>query len=1014
MQAQAPVNDECDAAIMLDVNADDQCTLFSSGTIENATESPDANGCGGTADDDVWYQFVATASNHVISLNNVAGSTTDLYHAVFEGDDCATLTELYCSDPNQSVASGLTIGNTYTVRVYSWTGTAGQDSTFDICVTTVIAPTQCLEADPFCSQDGLIFENDSSGTPSPAGIDYECLATQPNPSWFFLKIDEPGNLDFEIIQNTSFDTDGNPTGTELDVDFIAWGPFDSVADGCGNLNPTTSVDCSYSTASVENFSITNALNGEIYILLITNFSQDPGFISLQQTNFGDSGAGSTDCTILDECAIEINGGDQEICGVDSLTLSTTPTGPLETYQWFQNDVILTGETAEFLIVTESGDYRVEVDGTECDTPGEDEVTITFTGDCTPVCSIIDFEENFGTGTGLECGLGDATTTYLCWDGVGQLDDGEYVLSNTATGLNDGWHPDMEDHTEGDVDGRALFVNADVTVGEFYRRTITLNTNTDYQFSSWITTVYDTDTGICGGTGIPSNVIFRIEDPSGVLIQETNTGDIDNGPEANWQEFFIDFNTGVNTDIQLVLINNSIGGCGNDLAIDDITLTLENTQPQIVAPEDLSLCDETGSGNATFDLTTVIDEVLDGQDASDFVVSFHTSEEDANNDVNEIDPADTYINVSNPETIFVRVESAGEPTCYSYVDFDLIVDEIIVLDVNVQAQFDLCSNDNLPTLDATPQNPVVDLAQVTYEWRLGATVVSTEAIYTPTIGGIYTVVVTSLPCSQEIHTTQIDVTTLPELDLGADEILCDGGSFEIIPVITDGTDDIQYLWSTGETTPTITVDATGTYDLEITVGPCTVTDSIDIFISDPITVAVTDDFRTCPDELQILSATASDSNATYQWYLNNDIISGATNSTLEITIAPGTFGTQMYSVVASVGECSGENVVGVTLYDVDNCVITQGISPNGSIGMNDSLDLEFLADRTGGIPKIQIFNRLGTLVFEKSNYIKEWVGQDNDGNELPTGTYYYVIDFLEPDSVYGPQATGWIYINRESN
>ncbi|HAT65173.1 MAG TPA: hypothetical protein DCS66_11315, partial [Flavobacteriaceae bacterium] len=60
--------------------------------------------------------------------------------------------------------------------------------------------------------------------------------------------------------------------------------------------------------------------------------------------------------------------------------------------------------------------------------------------------------------------------------------------------------------------------------------------------------------------IPSNVTFRIEDPSGSMIAETNTGDIPNGPEPNWQEFSIAFNTGANTDIQLVLIDNIGGVC----------------------------------------------------------------------------------------------------------------------------------------------------------------------------------------------------------------------------------------------------------------------------------------------------------------------------------------------------------------------------------------------------------------------------------------------------------------------
>ncbi len=705
------------------------------------------------------------------------------------------------------------------------------------------------------------------------------------------------------------------------------------------------------------------------------------------------------------------GDDQYFCDTDTDSYEIVPelTGSTSgaTYLWS------TGEITPTITVSTTDTYSVEVTVSGCSLTDSVNVTFLSSPDCTiePECSFVDFEENFGTGSGRVCDLGAATTTYICNDAT-QVEDGEYTITNTSNGLNTGWHPDMEDHTEGDVGGRALFVNADLATGEFYRRTITLNEDTNYAFRAWITTVYDTDTGICGGTGNPSNVIFRIEDPGGALIAETETGDIPNEAEPNWQEFLIEFNTGSNTDIQLVLINNAAGGCGNDLAIDDITLTLENTPPVIVEPDDIMICEE-DAGTAIFDLTSVIDTVLDGQDPAMFNVSFHTTQLQAEAGVNAIDSPDAYENTTSPETIYVRVEDFDEPTCFSVVDFDLIVDLILDFQIDITSEFDLCSTDELPTLDATPQNPDVDLSIVTYEWTdAGGTVVSTDATYTPSGAGTYTVVVTSPPCSEETHSSTINVTENPTLDLGADQVLCDGGIFDIIPEITGGTDDITYLWNTGETTPTITVDATGTYTLEITVGPCTVSDSIDIFISDPVTIEVTPDFRTCPEEPRVITATASVAEATYQWYLNGDILTGETNSTLEFTIPSGTMGTQIYSVIATVGECTGENEVAVTLYDVGNCVISQGISPNGSAGYNDSLDLEFLSDRTGGITNLQIFNRLGTLVFEKSNYVNEWMGQDKNGNELPTGTYFYVIDFLNADAVYGPQATGWIYLNKE--
>lgn len=134
-----PANDECFAAEVVTVN-DGNCDVITSGTIGGATPSGEANTCFGTDDDDVWYEFVATSESISITFSNVQGSTTDLYHVLYEGTDCTNLTQLYCSDPNESLATGLTIGNTYKIRVYTWSATPEQTSTFDLCLTTVPPP----------------------------------------------------------------------------------------------------------------------------------------------------------------------------------------------------------------------------------------------------------------------------------------------------------------------------------------------------------------------------------------------------------------------------------------------------------------------------------------------------------------------------------------------------------------------------------------------------------------------------------------------------------------------------------------------------------------------------------------------------------------------------------------------------------------------------------------------------------------------------------------------------------
>nr|WP_297309661.1 gliding motility-associated C-terminal domain-containing protein [uncultured Flavobacterium sp.] len=81
-----------------------------------------------------------------------------------------------------------------------------------------------------------------------------------------------------------------------------------------------------------------------------------------------------------------------------------------------------------------------------------------------------------------------------------------------------------------------------------------------------------------------------------------------------------------------------------------------------------------------------------------------------------------------------------------------------------------------------------------------------------------------------------------------------------------------------------------------------------------------------------------------------------------------------------------------------CKIQKGISPNGD-GLNEYFDLVSF----GGVD-LKIFNRYGSLVYEKSNYTNEWKGQSNSGNQLPTGTYFYQIQ-----TKIGEQFTDYIQL-----
>ncbi|MFQ3333083.1 MAG: gliding motility-associated-like protein [Thalassomonas sp.] len=148
--------------------------------------------------------------------------------------------------------------------------------------------SDCANADGFCTGTNYTFPA-STNTTAPVGPDYGCLGTQPNPAFYFLQIDQPGNLTI-TMQSTPL----------VDIDFICWGPFNDPATMCDSLTGAYIEDCSYSTAAIEDCDITNAVVGQYYVLLITNYSNTNCNIDFSQTG----GNGTTNCCIDGDAGID--------------------------------------------------------------------------------------------------------------------------------------------------------------------------------------------------------------------------------------------------------------------------------------------------------------------------------------------------------------------------------------------------------------------------------------------------------------------------------------------------------------------------------------------------------------------------------------------------------------------------------------------------------------------------------------------------------------------------------------
>jgi len=312
-----PGNDECINAEFVPVNSAQDCLDTVSGIVTGATASGLPNltaPCVGTPDDDVWYEFVATNSYLTVSLLDIVGPTMNF--AVYSGS-CGTLTQVGCSGTSANntlsyTVNDMVVGNIYYIRVYS-NSAQPQTGSFKVCITT---PSTCENARTVCD---YTYKN-TTGVASLGQIG--CLITSPNPKFFIIQVTQTGPLSYLINQSTQESTFDPVTGNiipgpaNLDVDYAAWGPFTSQAAACSTISPTPgtfippgigvpvtqTTGCSYSIFPTETLNIVNAQAGQYYVLMITNFINQSGYISLIQTN-----------AIEDNPAYNPNHGSTECC-----------------------------------------------------------------------------------------------------------------------------------------------------------------------------------------------------------------------------------------------------------------------------------------------------------------------------------------------------------------------------------------------------------------------------------------------------------------------------------------------------------------------------------------------------------------------------------------------------------------------------------------------------------------------------------------------------------------------------
>ncbi|WP_299444017.1 T9SS type B sorting domain-containing protein [uncultured Aquimarina sp.] len=582
-----------------------------------------------------------------------------------------------------------------------------------------------------------------------------------------------------------------------------------------------------------------------------------------------------------------------------------------------------------------------------------------------------FNETFGTGTTNGPALPLTSTTYNYVNGT--PNDGDYTISS-FTGYFD-WH-DTQDHTPNDTDGRSLIVNASFTAGEFFRRTVTgLCENTSYEFSSWLLNLLPANS--CNSQGIPVNVNFQIWDTSDTnLLASGSTGDIASSANPIWRQYGLVFQTlPGQTSVILKMSNNADGGCGNDLAIDDIIFRTCGdfiTVTDIQSNTAIEVCEnDTPIGvtlTATPDFSIYTSHSYQWQQSTDGINWIDISGE----------TTPIYATPAITVTMFYRVKVAEDainlanPLCNALSE---IYEVSVIPQPNVPvSNGDVinCDNDNQGVSVTVPGSISVNW----YDSVVGGNLLLTDnTSYTTTVAGTYYAEAISdiAGCISNTRTAvSLDFFDAPQVE--DEEIsFCLGESI----LLDAGIINVMYLWSTGETTSQINVNTAGTY--MVTVTDTNMCSSIKTIVVTENTAPIIDTITSIGD---LITITTTNSGA-FEYSLDGIIYQDS-------NIFEGVEGGLYQVQVREINGCGMDSREYLLL------VYPSYFTPN-----NDGFHELWQVEGIESFPtaSIYIFDRYGKLLKQLLPNSNGWDGT-YQGRHMPSSEYWFRVDLQNESSVTG--------------
>ncbi|WP_044399148.1 T9SS type B sorting domain-containing protein [Lacinutrix sp. Hel_I_90] len=410
--------------------------------------------------------------------------------------------------------------------------------------------------------------------------------------------------------------------------------------------------------------------------------------------------------------------------------------------------------------------------------------------------------------------------------------------------------------------------------------------------------------------------------------------------------------------------------------------------------DIYQCDdqEMIDGFTTFNLTEANSDLTGN--ATDRSTQFFLTQNDAQNNTNAIN-GNAYNNVSNPETLYVRVTN-DITGCFNFTTLTLETSDTQINDYIATPVCDeLGSEDGINTfnlddfssdiLNGLPAGLTINYYETPNDALLENNALSTAFENTVPYSQIIYVRVENDNACYGINEVLLTITPLPDLEDDETIFYC-LNEFPQTITLDAGLNDTNsgnysLNWSTSEVSQTIAINTTGTYTVTVTNND-TLCEKTRTILVEPSNIATVENIEVIDGSLnnnQITVLTSGEGNYLYALIDAEGIQSSFQESNVFSQLQPGIYSIVVRDIKNNCGITNDMvSVIGFPLY----------FTPNND-GQNDTWQVYGVSRTFQANSEILIFDRYGKLLTQINPSGQGWDGTFN-GNPMPTNDYWFTV------------------------